>query len=82
MDFRVGPAVAGDTVYAGREGEVVAFAHSGGVGLGEFAVGRERWSHEVSGTPLGGLAAADGAVVAATGGGEESEARTYVLDPA
>lgn len=81
-DFRAGPAVAGDTVYAGREGEVVAFVHSGGFGAGEFGLGRVRWTHDVSGTPLGGLAVADGAVVAATGGGEESEPRTYVLDPA
>ena len=81
-DFRPGLAIAGDTVYAGREGEVAAFAHSGGIGVGGFAVGRERWSHEVSGTPLEGLAVADGAVVAATGGTEESESRTYVLDPA
>jgi hypothetical protein len=61
---------------------VVAFAHSGGVGIGGFAVGRERWSHEVAGTPLEGPAVADGAVVAATGGEEGSDPRTYVLDPA
>ena len=81
-EFAAGPAVAGDTVYAGREGEVGALAHSGGFALGGFAVGRERWSHDVSGTPLRGLAVADGAVVAATAGTEESESRTYVLDPA
>ena len=81
-DFSAGPAAAGDTVYAGREGEVVAFAHSGGVGAGGFSVGRERWSHPVSGTPLEGLAVADGAVVATTGGGEDGPPRTYVLDPA
>jgi len=81
-EFAAGPAVAGDTVYAGREGEVVALAHSGGFALGGFTVRRERWSHEVSGTPLRGLAVADGAVVAATGGTEEEPARTYVLDPA
>jgi outer membrane protein assembly factor BamB len=81
-EFPAGPAVAGDTVYAGREGEVVAFAHSGGTGLGGFHVGRRRWSHDVAGTPLEGLAVADGAVVAATGGGEDGPPRTYVLDPA
>ncbi|MFC6943039.1 PQQ-binding-like beta-propeller repeat protein [Salinirubellus sp. GCM10025818] len=80
--FAAGPAAAGDTVYAGREGEVIAFAHSGGVGVGGLSVGRKRWSHPVSGTPLEGLAVADGAVVAVTGGGEEGPPRTYVLDPA
>jgi len=81
-EYPAGPAAAGDTVYAGREGEVVAFAHSGGFGVEGFAVGRQRWSHAVSGTPLEGLAVADGAVIAATGGGEDEESRTYVLDPA
>jgi len=83
-EFPAGPAAAGDTVYAGREGEVVAFAHSGGFGVGGFAVERERWSHDVSGTPLEGLAVADGAVIAATGGDGSGEggSRTYVLDPA
>ena len=81
-DFRAGPAAAGDTVYAGREGEVVAFAHASGFGVGGFSVGRVRWSHDVAGTPLEGLAVADGAVIAATGGGEDDPPRTYVLDPA
>jgi len=61
---------------------VVVFAHSGGVGIGGFAVSRERWSHEAASTPLEGLAVADGAVVAATGGEAGSDPRIYVLDPA
>jgi outer membrane protein assembly factor BamB len=81
-DFTAAPAAAGDTLYVGREAEVVAYKLNGGIGVGGTRIEPTRWHHELGSAPTEGLAVADGAVFAATAGTDEANPRLHALDSA
>lgn len=49
-DFNGGLAFANDTLYAGRDGKLVALARNGGVGVGSNRFGARRWAASVDGS--------------------------------
>lgn len=88
--FTAAPAVAGDTIYvggvtAGDDGTefVAAYPLRGGGDRGPLRPGSERWRFDVDGIPGAGIAVADGAVFACTGGlSSEGGPQVYALGPA
>lgn len=87
--YDAAPAIAGDTVYVGGgekggngNGFIVAYALSGGTGIGPLTVGGKRWRFDVDSAVMEGVAVADGAVFAITQGPKKSPSRVYALDAA
>lgn len=78
-DYTCGPAAAGDTLYAGRSGALLAYKLGGGVGFEGSRVEPRRFRYPVDGSPTG-LAVADGALFVTVGSQDGS--RFLALDPA
>jgi outer membrane protein assembly factor BamB len=81
-EYTCAPAAAGDTVYAGRDGVVLAYRLGGTVGFELARVKPARFSYPVDGPPAG-LAVADGALFGAVCDvGDDSGRRFLAHDPA
>jgi outer membrane protein assembly factor BamB len=78
-DYTCAPAAAGDTLYAGRSGELLAYELGGGVGFEGTRIEPTRFRHPVDGAPTG-IAVADGALFVTTGG--DAGSRFLAVDPA
>ena len=73
-------AAAGDTLYVGADGAVVARPLSGGTGLGGTRVNAERFRYDVDGDTAVGVTPADGALFTAVVDADDGDDRLLALE--
>ena len=79
-DDALSTAAAGDTLYVGTDGAVVARPLSGGTGLGDARVSAKRFEYSLGTGAAVGVTPADGALFAAVSDNEDGEVRLVALE--